>query len=153
VVYRLDRLARDLLLQETIHARLEAGGSTVLSVSEPAVEGDDATRTLVRQLLGGIAQYERAVIRGRMMAGKAAKLAKGGYGGGRPAYGFKAEGKELVPNAAEGALLRQVTLMRGRGDSYRNIASELTRTGLRPRSGGEWNPNQIRRIAQRAGVV
>ena len=53
VVYRLDRLARDLLLQETVHARLEAGGAEVLSVSEPAVEGDDATRILVRQLLGG----------------------------------------------------------------------------------------------------
>src|ERR1700683_1843278 len=50
VVYRLDRLARDLLLQETVHARLEAGGAEVLSVSEPAVEGDDATRVLVRQL-------------------------------------------------------------------------------------------------------
>ena len=76
VVYRLDRLARDLLLQETVHARLEAGGAQVISVTEPAVEGDDATRILVRQLLGGIAQYERAVIRGRMMAGKAAKVAR-----------------------------------------------------------------------------
>ena len=41
VVYRLDRLARDLLLQETIHTRLESGGASVVSVTEPAVEGDD----------------------------------------------------------------------------------------------------------------
>ena len=73
----------------------------MLSVSEPAVEGDDATRVLVRQLLGGIARYERAVIRGRMMAGKAAKVARGGYGGGRPAYGLKADGKKLVKEASK----------------------------------------------------
>ena len=89
MVYRLDRVARDLLLQETVHARLAAGKAAVPSISEPALEGDDATRVLIRQLLGGIAQYERAVISGRMMAGKAAKVASAGYGRAAP-YGYKA---------------------------------------------------------------
>ena len=151
VVYRLDRLARDLLLQATIHVRLEAGGATVLSVSEPAVEGGDATRILVRQLLGGIAQYERAVIRGRMMAGKAAKVAKGGYGGGRPPYGLKASGGALVVNEGESAVVEIVTSMRRSGESYRVIASALSEAEITTRTGGEWNPNQVRRIAQRAG--
>jgi len=152
VVYRLDRLARDLLLQETIHARLESGGSTVLSVSEPAIEGDDATRTLVRQLLGGIAQYERAVIRGRMMAGKAAKVARGGYGGGRPAYGLKADAGELVDNPAEVGIVDMVTRLRKKGCSYRQIGTALEEAGHRSRRGGSWNPNQLRRIALRVGV-
>jgi DNA invertase Pin-like site-specific DNA recombinase len=150
VVYRLDRLARDLLLQETVHARLEAGGAAVLSVSEPAVEGDDATRVLVRQLLGGIAQYERAVIRGRMMAGKAAKVASGGYGGGRPPYGYKAAGGALVTNEEEAAVVETVVTMRRSGVSYRAIASALADVDLTTRTGGTWNPNQVRRIAQRA---
>ena len=153
VVYRLDRLARDLLLQETIHARLETGGASVLSVSEPAVDGDDATRILVRQLLGGIAQYERAIIRGRMMAGKAAKVAKGGYGGGRPAYGFKAEGGSLVADQDEAAIVDIVTKRRKSGASYRDVARALTEAGLTTRAGGPWNPNQVRRIAQRSGVA
>lgn len=118
VVYRLDRLARDLLLQETIHARLEAGGASVLSVSEPAIDGDDATRTLVRQLLGGIAQYERAAIRRRMMAGKAAKVAQGGYGGGRPPYGYRAASGSLEPNREEAAILEIVKTKRNEGASY-----------------------------------
>ena len=153
VVYRLDRLARDLLLQETIHARLETGGASVMSVSEPAVDGDDATRILVRQLLGGIAQYERAVIRGRMMAGKAAKVAKGGYGGGRPAYGFKAAGGALVADQDETAIVTTVTHGRKAGASYRAIATSLSDAGLTTRAGGPWNPNQVRRIAQRCGVA
>lgn len=160
VVYRLDRLARDLLLQETIHARLEdrkldkkPAPASVLSVSEPAMDGDDHTRKLVRQLLGGIAEYEKAVIRGRMMAGKAAKVAKGGYGGGRPAYGLKAEGRALVADPKERRIVETVTLHRQRGDSYRQIAAALTEAGLSSRSGSDWHPDQIRRIAQRSGVA
>jgi DNA invertase Pin-like site-specific DNA recombinase len=141
VVYRLDRLARDLFLQETVHARLEAGGAEVLSVSERAVEGDDATRVLVRQLLGGIAQYERAVIRGRMMAGKAAKVAKGGYGGGRPPYGYRASRGELVEDKDELAVVDLVISQRRSGGSFRSIAAALSGIGVPTRSGGPWNPD------------
>ena len=152
IVYRLDRLARDLLLQETVHARLGAVGASVLSVSEPAMAGDDPTRILVRQLLGGIAQYERAVIRGRMMAGKAAKVANGGYGGGRPAYGQKAVGGELVVNPEELAIIETIKKRRKGGASYREVAMALSESGFPTRTGGTWNPNQVRRIAQRCGV-
>ena len=54
VVYRLDRLARDLLLQETIMERLGLGGGSVVSVSEPEIDSDDPTRILVRQVLGAL---------------------------------------------------------------------------------------------------
>jgi len=153
VVYRLDRLAGDLLLQESIHVRLETGGAAVPSVAEPSAEGDDAARVLVRQLPGGIAQYQRAVIRGRMMAGKAAKVAQGGHGGGRPAYGRKVAGGSLVTNEGETATVETVVGMRRRGESYRAIAAQLTADGIGTRSGGRWYPNQVRRIAGRAGVA
>ncbi len=125
----------------------------MLSVSEPSVDGDDATRVLVRQLLGGIAQYERAVIRGRMMAGKAAKVAKGGYGGGRPAYGLKAAGGALVVNEDETAVVDTVTTMRGRANRTERLLRRYPRLGLTTRTGGAWNPNQVRRIAQRAELA
>ena len=147
VVYRFDRLARDLILQETIIVRLEDAKATVLSVSEPAMDGDDATRKMVRQMLGVIAEYERAVIRGRMMAGKAAKVAKGGYGGGRPPYGYRAENGELVPDEQEQSLVETVVDLRKKGRSYREISAVLGGAGMTTRSGGEFNSNQVRRIA------
>jgi hypothetical protein len=36
-----------------------------------------------------------------MMAGKAAKVSRGCYGGGRPPFGWRAEGKELLPDERE----------------------------------------------------
>jgi DNA invertase Pin-like site-specific DNA recombinase len=77
VVYRLDRLARDYVLQELLVARLREGGTPVRSVMEPdiATDTDDPTKILLRQILGSIGQYERALIRGRMQAGKMIKVA------------------------------------------------------------------------------
>ena len=116
VVYRLDRLARDLILQETTVERLKDQGTPVVSASEPDLDTatDDPTKVLIRQIVGAVGQYERAVIRGRMMAGKAAKVAKGGYGGGRPAYGYKAIGGALVPNGKNLRWSRQWSRCAGR---------------------------------------
>src|SRR4051794_19306062 len=86
VVYRLDRLARDFVLQELLVNRLRERGIAIRSVMEPDIDTntDDPTKVLVRQILGAIGQYERALIRGRMQAGKLVKAARGGYVGGQP---------------------------------------------------------------------
>jgi DNA invertase Pin-like site-specific DNA recombinase len=153
VVYRFDRLARDLALQETIHARLEAIGATVVSVTEPAATSDDATRTLMRQILGAVSQYERALIRGRMLSGKAAKKAVGGYVGGKPPYGFRAVGGELVPDERESELVALILRLREEGASYRAISSELSNAGYTTRRGTRFNPAQVRSMVERSSPV
>ena len=63
VLYRLDRPARDLLLQETVVERLRMGGASVISLSEPDLGSHEPTRILVRQVLGALAQYEMTFLR------------------------------------------------------------------------------------------
>jgi DNA invertase Pin-like site-specific DNA recombinase len=154
IVYRLDRLARDLLLQETTVARLRQQGLSVLSVTEADIDSDDPTRVLVRQVLGAISQYERALIRGRMAAGKAAKKAKGGYAGGAPRYGTRAAGGELVEDPEERQVVEMVERLRSGPEpaSYRAICAALTEAGMKTKKGGPWQPAVVRRIAERAGV-
>jgi len=65
----------------------------------------------------------------------------------RPPYGSKLEHGALVVNPGERTTVQMVTLLRGRGASYRMICWELLKAGHRPRSGGEWHANQIRRMA------
>jgi DNA invertase Pin-like site-specific DNA recombinase len=80
VVYRLYRLARDFVLQELLVNRLRGAGTPLRSATEDVeTDTDDPTKVLVRQILGSIGQYERALIRGRMQAGKMIKAARGGY--------------------------------------------------------------------------
>jgi DNA invertase Pin-like site-specific DNA recombinase len=150
MVYRLDRLARDLGLQETVIGQLERAGREIRSVTEGQDLGsDDPTRVLVRQLLGAVAQYERALIRGRMMAGKAAKVRRGGYGGGQPSYGTRAQGGELVEDESERQLVERVRQLRDAGKSYRECCEVLTTEGYQPRRARHWSPMTVRSIAQR----
>jgi hypothetical protein len=55
----------------------------------------------------------------------------------------------LCVNKGESAVIETVTTMRRSGESYRSIASALSEDGISTRTGGTWNPNQVRRIALR----
>ena len=66
----------------------------------------------------------------------------------RARYGFRVEHGALTPNPQETATVQLVKFLRDRGSSYRAIGWELLRAGHRPRTGKDWHPNQLRRIAQ-----
>jgi DNA invertase Pin-like site-specific DNA recombinase len=61
-IEKLDRLARDLMIQETLVADFRNNGFTVISAAEPDLCSDDPSRVLMRQLFGVIAQYEKRTI-------------------------------------------------------------------------------------------
>lgn len=62
VIERLDRLARDLMVQETIIADLQKSGYTLLSTCEPDLCSKDPSRVLMRQIFGAVAQYDKAML-------------------------------------------------------------------------------------------
>ena len=60
-VYRLDRLARDLIVQETVLAEVKRLGGEVFSTSAAEAgylsdDPDDPSRKLIRQVLGAVAE-------------------------------------------------------------------------------------------------
>jgi DNA invertase Pin-like site-specific DNA recombinase len=156
LVYRLDRLARDLVLQEQLLAEMHRIGKELRSCSPTedanlAHDPDDPQRALVRQILGSISQYERAMIRLRLKAGKAAKAAAGGYVGGAPPYGWAAVKGQLVPLPDEQKGLKLMRRLRAEGVSYRSISAELSRRGFPSRApSGRWHPGTIHEILSRA---
>jgi DNA invertase Pin-like site-specific DNA recombinase len=113
IIPRLDRLARDLMVQESVLADAWKMGATVLSCSETERtycrpdSPDDPARTLIRQVLGAVAAYERAMIRLRMTRGRRRLLDAQGWAGGPEPYGWSDE--------AEQAVLRHVSHERGHG--------------------------------------
>jgi DNA invertase Pin-like site-specific DNA recombinase len=155
LVHRLDRLARDLVLQEQLLAELHRRGKQLASVDPTenaslAHSPDDPTRALVRRMLGSIAQYEREVIRLRLMAGRTRKKLEGGYAGGGPPFGWAAVRGQLVKIPDEQLAIRRMRTLREVGQSYRQIAAELERRGYRSRAPhGKWRPDTIRGIIMR----
>lgn len=147
----LDRLSRTLYVQEQIIAFVEDAGAVVRSVNptedaQLTGEADDPQRRLIRQLLGSIYEYERAMIRLRLKAGKDAKRAATGYAGGRPPYGWVATGRELRPVEHEQEVRRAIKAWAREGWSTRKIAARLNADGIKTRHGKQWQAAQIARI-------
>jgi DNA invertase Pin-like site-specific DNA recombinase len=55
IVEKLDRLAHDLMVQETIVADLRRYGFALVSAAEPDLMANDPSRILVRQMMGAVA--------------------------------------------------------------------------------------------------
>ena len=138
VVYRLDRLARDLVLQEQLVAEIWRLGAQVFSASLAEVaflidDPDDPSRKLIRQVLGAVAEYERSMIKLRLRSGRRRKSQNGGYAFGAPPFGSRgnrssARGRPrrtADDRAHSGtASHRRVTPQHCRGLACRGIAAE-----------------------------
>lgn len=172
VVYRLDRLARDLIVQETVLAEVWRLGGQVFSTF-PSEAGylsddpDDPSRKLIRQVLGAVAEYEKSMVALRLRMGRRRKAAKGGYAHGAPPYGWRAEHRELVPVEEEQEVVTQISKWRaelddnGNPTSLAEIARRLNDAGIPPRHsqplGGRkepprWHPAQVARVLARSST-
>lgn len=157
VVARLDRLSRDLVLQEQLLAEVHRAGGRVhstVAAEDQVLEDDpeDPTRALIRHVIGAIAQWERSIIRLRMQAGRTKKRAAGGYIGGQPPYGYRAARGELVKVPDEQKVIRRIVRERRRGATMQEICDLLNADeSARRRTGGRWWPDTIREILKRAG--
>ena len=153
LVARLDRLARSLTVQEATLAliwKADACIHTADSGEVAADDPDDPIRTLVRQVLGAIAEYDRASITSRMRSGRKAKRASGAYAGdGPPATGYRAIDGALVPDDREQAAVRRAVKLRAMGLSLRAISDSLAIEGYRPKRAERFAPKVLADIIKR----
>jgi DNA invertase Pin-like site-specific DNA recombinase len=141
LIEKLDRLARDLMVQETIIGDFRKRGFQLVSVMEPDLLEDDPTRKLMRQIFGAIAEYEKAMIVAKLRGARQRTKAKEGRCEGRKPYGFY-EG--------ESATLERMRAMRAEGATYAAIADKLNAEGVAPRdAGAKWHPGYVHRILSR----
>ena len=114
-----DRFARDLAVQLAGHSYLEALGVELVPTTCPTFFIEDTpTAVLVRQVLGAIAEFEKASLVAKLKAARERKVAAGGRGTGRWRY------DEARPEVV--ALARE---LRSQGLSLREISAELARRG------------------------
>ena len=78
LVYRVDRFARSLKVLVGLLEELETMGVAFRSATEP-IDTSTATGRMLIQLLGVFAEFERATIIDRVVAGMERKAARGGW--------------------------------------------------------------------------
>jgi DNA invertase Pin-like site-specific DNA recombinase len=129
VIEKLDRLARDLMVQENIIADLRKRGFELLSAMEPDLLEHDPTRVMMRQIFGSVAQYEKAMIVAKLKGARDRMKAKTGRCEGRKPFGHY---------PGEGATLERMHALRESGMGFDRIADVLNTEGLKPRTGKRW---------------
>lgn len=161
IVARLDRLARQLTVQEAVLAecwKLEGKVFTADTGEVLKDEPDDPMRTAIRQMAGVFAQLDRAMVSKRLRDGRRAKAATGRKAVGDYPYGYHGAGKgrerDTAPDESEQRAVRLIVAMRREKPEprpYREIAKALDAEGIKPRRATDkpWTPTSVRKIALR----
>lgn len=140
LVESLGRLARDLMVQESILHDLKRHDFELVSVTEPDLCSDDASRKLMRQIMGAFHEYEKQMIVVKLRAARQRAKAKRGRCEGQKPFG-------TVTGEAE-ALGRMFELQKA-GMKATAIAEILNAEGHKTRSGRAWLQPTISKILNR----
>lgn len=145
IVETANRFARDLMVQEVGFAKLLALGIKLVAADSPSSFLDDTpTSKLIRQILGAVSEFDKAMV--------VAKL-KGARDRKRSLTGKKVEGRkshaERQPEMV--ALVRQLRRKRPKGGqrSLREISAELASAGHLNENGSPYSAASIRSMLRR----
>jgi DNA invertase Pin-like site-specific DNA recombinase len=147
IVERADRLARDLMVSEVIIDQLTRAGARVLTADGAdltSAEGDP-TRTLIRQVLGAVAQFDKSVTVLKLRAARERIRRREGRCEGRKPFGTR---------PAEFAALERIRHLRRKpkGESRLSVAAiaeRLNEEGIPTRQGGPWGASSVYAILRR----
>lgn len=140
VVERMERLARDLMVQEFIIAECIQRGIKVFSADQGALidmaeNGGDPTRTLIRQILGALAQWQKSELVMKLRAARQRVKTKTGRCEGRPFYG---------ETAVERRILKLALDTFAAIPDYGRVARLLNDGGFHTRYGKNWTRQNTR---------
>ena len=142
-MWKFDRLARDLIFAvTTTDTLLKEHNIKIRSVTEP-IETDTPYGRMLFSILASLAELERESIRQRMTTGRKLKAEKGGYAGGEPPYGYRANNGRLEINPNEAPTVQTIFRLRKEGLGSKRIAAMLNELGIPSRSGGQWTYSTI----------
>ena len=147
IVETANRFARDLIVQETGWKRLQVEGITLIAADSPDQFVDDTpTAVLIRQILGAVAQFDKAMTVAKLRGARERKRRKTGEKvEGRRSWIEKgredsAEGRKIAE------MIRAAQSLDSQGLSLRDIAAELDKLGHRNERGAVFSPSSVSSI-------
>lgn len=148
-VYRLDRVARDLMTQLVIEDQVMKAGAVFTSCTGEGTEDQRPEAKFFRQVMGAAAELERAMIQARVKAALDLKRARGERLGGHLPFGYDSQDGRLVPNQDEQKVISQILKYRSEGVTIRGVISKLNTSGIRTKFGKDWNISQVQKVIAR----
>ena len=145
VTYRLDRLSRSLLDFGVLQKFFEKYQVSFCSVTQQ-IDTSTSAGKMMLNILMSFSEYERLVIAERTRDKMAASKKRGMWMGGYVPYGFYVKEKKLYAHPEEAPVIKRIFKRFVEIQSPKQIAYELNRDGIVPRTGNPWTSTYISRI-------
>lgn len=134
VVERLDRLARDLMVQELMMRECRERGVKVFAVDQGqpidiASNDGDPTRKLMRQIMGALAEWEKSALVLKLRRARDRVRAEKGHCEGPMPYGYA---------PGEAGIVARMRAMRRCKYKIEDIINTLNVEGVKTRLGKQW---------------
>ncbi len=140
VVETAHRFARDLMVQEVGFAMLRTLGVTLIAADSPTSFLDDGpTSKLIRQILGAVSEFDKAMIVAKLKGARDRTRRARGKCEGRKSYAERAGGVELVSVARQ----LRANPHGGRPVSLRTVAAGLAERGYVTPSGRPYSASAV----------
>ena len=148
IVETASRFARDLMVQEVGYAMLTERGIELIAADSPqSFIEDTPTARLIRQVLGAVSEFDKAMTVAKLRGARDRKR-KDGATRTRRDGGAKVEGRknhaELRPQVVAEAKRLRRKRPKGGQRSYRQIAAELFQAGYANSNGRAFSPRRSR---------
>lgn len=141
IVETANRFARDLMVQEMGYSRLRSEGIDLIAADKPDNFADDSpTAVMVRQILGAVAQFDKAMTVAKLRGARERKRRTGVKVEGRKSYAEQKGGAELVKLARE---LRKPKPPSVRETPLRAVSAELASRGYVTPSGRPYSASAV----------
>jgi DNA invertase Pin-like site-specific DNA recombinase len=142
LVETANRFARDLMVAEIGWKRLKDMGVELIAVDSPQAFLDDTpTAILIRQILGAVAQFDKALTVAKLRSGRARKKALTGKCEGQKSWA------QTSPAAAE--MARE---LRRQGKSLSEISQALYAAGFKAKTGSPLKKTVVSRMVYLHGL-
>jgi DNA invertase Pin-like site-specific DNA recombinase len=152
LVWKLDRIARDVWISEMVHHVASRRRAEVRSVDDGDVHVSGPAGKLLRRLLAWAAEFEREQISARTRIMQRRKQRSGRKVGRFPPYGYKfggPDGKDLVQDPREQPALEAIRWLADRGLTPYKIARRMDMLHPELARGKEWGATTIKTILDR----
>ena len=154
---KLDRLARNLRDTLNIYHETEKHGTVMVCLDNPVISTDGPMGSVMLQIMGAFAQFERDLIRTRTVAGRMNKWKKGEAIMGKLPFGYnfnKATSSIEIDEQKKKIVQEIYSLYLDNRLSMLDVASRLTDDGIlspsalagRKDASSHWNMNSVREI-------
>jgi DNA invertase Pin-like site-specific DNA recombinase len=139
IVETANRFARDLMVQEVGFAMLRDLGVSLIAADSPSSFLDDGpTAKLIRQILGAVAEFDKAMTVAKLKGARDRVRRTRGKCEGRKSYAERKDGRELIDMAR---------WLRNNADrrpySLREVATELASYGYTTPSGKPYSASAV----------